>query len=66
MPGRDRLQEIVHQSASDLVNEANRLCEAANAPGQVTQDFVTEHAAHAHAAVDRAAEACRVLVREGD
>ena len=66
MPGRDTLKETVKQSTRDMVDEANRLWEAADKPGQVTEGFVREHARHAREAVDRAEDAALVLVREGE
>ena len=64
MPGRQRLQEIVNDAATELVAEANRLCQAADKPGTVTQEYVAERAQAARAAVDKAEEACRILVKE--
>lgn len=66
MPGRDRLKEIVNEAATDIVDEANRLVQAADKSGQVTESYVAEHAQHAREAIDKAEEACKILVREGE
>lgn len=65
MPGRDRLQEIVKESVANLTDEAGQLAHAAENPGQVNESFVAEHARHAHESIDKAADACKILVREG-
>jgi hypothetical protein len=64
MPGRDKLIEIVKEQAQDLSAEAAHLVHAAEHPGQCTEGYVAEHARHAHSAIDKAADAARILVVE--
>jgi hypothetical protein len=64
MPGRQRLQEILTESIANLGTEAVQIGHAGRFPESLTEGYIDEHAGHAHAAIDRAAEAARILVRE--
>lgn len=66
MAGQEKLREIITRSARDVAAELGHLEHAAAEPGQVTEGYVNEHAQHAHQAIDRAAEAARVLVKESE
>ncbi len=66
MPGKERLQEIVNQEAHAAITSAGQIVQSAVYPKDATEATVTEHAGRAHAAIDRAAEAARILVREGE
>lgn len=65
MPGKDRLKEIVKESVERARLMGANIDVAANHPGGATVDSVTDCAQHAHEAIDTAAEAARILVREG-
>lgn len=64
MPGKDRLIEVAKESIKDVHAETGHLEHAAEHPDQVTESYVDEHTRHAHAAIDKAAGAVKILVRE--
>jgi hypothetical protein len=65
MPGKDRLQEIVKENVENARVWAENIGVAAKQPRGSTEKAVDDCAIHAHAAIDKAAEAAKVLVREG-
>lgn len=66
MPGRDRLIEVVNEQVKEAVTEAGKLVDAAADPGSSSIMHVDATAQRAVEAVGKAAEAARILVREGE
>lgn len=64
MPGKDRLIEIVKESVNTATDQAAYIESAAGNPRTSSEAVVSEHARVAKEAIDTAAEACKVLVRE--
>ena len=64
MPGKDRLEEIVRENVARARQMADNIDVAAQHPRGSTEKAVTDCATHAHEAIDSAAEAARILVRE--
>lgn len=66
MPGRDRLKEIVKEQVYAATTATGHLTNAAEHPGQTTPTDVAQHVLDAHEAIDKAADAVQILVREGE
>jgi hypothetical protein len=64
MPGKARLQEIATEQVNRARDMAQRIKVTADHPGTATIAGVDECARSAHEAIDRAADAARILVRE--
>lgn len=66
MPGRDRLQEIVDEQTKQADVASNNLRVASKQPHGLTVADVENSRRIGHEALDRAADAVTILVREGD
>lgn len=64
MPGRDRLVEIVKESVEQARQAGDSISVASVYPDGVTEATVDRSADVAHAAIDKARDACKVLIRE--
>lgn len=64
MPGKARLQEIATEQVSRARDMAQRIKVTADHPVGARIADVDECARSAHEAIDKAAEAARILVRE--
>ena len=64
MPGRDRLREIVRESIEAAGKATDGIADCAVNADHMGGATVDQYAQQAHGAIDRAAEAAKVLCRE--
>ncbi len=64
MPGRDRLVEIVNEQVEQARQAGDAISVAATYPDGTSSSAVDRDLEKGHAALDKAAEACKILIRE--
>lgn len=65
MPGKDRLIEVVKESVEEARLAGDGIAVAAIYPDGASEASVGASARVAHEAIDKAADAAKILVREG-